>query len=30
MTAAKKQAAKSAGGHGPVAKRPAGRRLMKT
>ncbi len=30
MTAAKKRAAKTKGGKGPVAKRPAGRRIMKT
>jgi hypothetical protein len=30
MTAAKRRAAKSAGGKGRVAKRKAGRRIMKT
>jgi hypothetical protein len=30
MTAAKNRAAKSSGGKGPVAKRPAGRSIMKT
>jgi len=30
MTAAKKRAAKSPGGKGPVKSRPAGRRIMKT
>lgn len=30
MTAAKKRAAKSPGGKGPIAKRPAGRHIMKT
>ncbi len=30
MTAAKKRAAKSAGGHGRVKKRAAGRNIMKT
>jgi hypothetical protein len=30
MTAAKKRAAKTPGGKGPVKKRPAGRRIMKT
>jgi hypothetical protein len=30
MTAAIKRAAKSPGGKGPVAKRPAGRNIMKT
>jgi len=30
MTAAKKRAAKSPGGKGPIAKRRAGRRIMKT
>jgi hypothetical protein len=30
MTAAKKRAAKSPGGKGPIAKRPAGRNIMKT
>jgi hypothetical protein len=30
MTAAKKRAAKAAGGKGPVAKRKAGRRIMST
>ena len=30
MTAAKKRAAKSAGGKGLVKNRPAGRRIMKT
>jgi len=30
MTAAKKLAAKSPGGTGPVKKRPAGRNIMKT
>ena len=30
MKAAKARAAKSAGGKGPVKKRPAGRRIMKT
>jgi hypothetical protein len=30
MTAAKNRAAKSAGGKGPIAKRPAGQRIMKT
>ncbi|MEO7346025.1 MAG: hypothetical protein ABIZ49_03260 [Opitutaceae bacterium] len=30
MTAAKNRAAKSAGGKGPVKKRPAGRKIMKT
>jgi len=29
-TAAKKRAAKRAGGHGPVKKRAAGRNIMKT
>ena len=30
MTAAKKRAAKAKGGKGPVAKRKAGRKIMKT
>ncbi len=30
MTAAKKRAAKSSGGKGPVKQRPAGRNIMKT
>ena len=30
MTAAKNRAAKSVGGKGPVATRPAGRNIMKT
>lgn len=30
MTAAKNRASKSAGGKGAVAKRPAGRNIMKT
>jgi len=30
MTAAKARAAESLGGQGPVKKRPAGRRIMKT
>lgn len=30
MTAAKKRAAKSKGGKGPVKSRPAGKRIMKT
>jgi hypothetical protein len=30
MTAAKKRAAKSKGGKGPIKKRPAGKRIMKT
>lgn len=30
MTAAKKRAAKSAGGRGPVRKRKAGQKIMKT
>jgi hypothetical protein len=30
MTAAKKRAAKTRGGKGPVKNRPAGRRIMKT
>lgn len=30
MTAAKNRAAKTAGGKGPIAKRPAGRNIMKT
>lgn len=30
MTAAKKRAAKSAGGKGPVKSRPAGKRIMST
>jgi hypothetical protein len=30
MTAAKKRAAKSAGGKGPVRKRKVGRKIMKT
>jgi len=30
MTAAKKRAAKARGGRGPVKKRKAGRRIMKT
>jgi hypothetical protein len=30
MTAAKKRAAKRKGGKGPVAKRKAGRKIMKT
>ena len=30
MTAAKKRAAKKKGGKGPVAKRAAGRKIMKT
>jgi len=30
MTAAKNRAAKSKGGKGPVAKRPAGRKIMKS
>ncbi len=30
MTAAKKRAANKSGGKGPVKKRPAGRRIMKT
>jgi hypothetical protein len=30
MTAAKKRAAKKKGGKGPVAKRKAGRKIMKT
>ncbi len=30
MTAAKKRAAKSAGGKGPIKNRPAGKRIMST
>jgi hypothetical protein len=30
MTAAKRRAAKSPGGHGPVKKRPAGLKIMRT
>lgn len=30
MTAAKKRAAKSAGGHGPVKKRKVGKKIMST
>jgi hypothetical protein len=30
MTAAKSRAAKTSGGKGPIAKRPAGRNIMKT
>ena len=30
MTAAKKRAAKAAGGKGPISKRPAGKKIMST
>ncbi len=30
MTAAKKRAAKTPGGKGPIKERPAGRKIMKT